>query len=230
MQVTISKTIVPIPPPPTPRVCEVACMFGLSLDGDDVGSGHETEILVPPTTIALRPGEIIFITGPSGAGKSTMLALIEEQILANGSAAPIRIDSAPADLRLEAPLIEHFSDVPLNHALAALSCAGLAEAPILLRPSRDLSDGQRARFHLARTLSQADRLGRQAVILADEFAATLDRLTAHALARSVRKWISRSNHTLIAATTHDDLLESLDPDVLVHKRLGRDVRVLARRR
>jgi len=71
-------------------------------------------------------------------------------------------------------------------------------------------------------------------IVADEFAATLDRLTAKTIARGVRRWIDRSaceraaSITLIVATTHDDLLESLHPEVLVLKVLGDQVEVLTR--
>jgi len=94
------------------------------------------------------------------------------------------------------------------------------------------------------------------VIIADEFAATLDRLTATTIARNVRRWIDRlardaevetegasgnggeasaqaARHhgpliTFIAATTHDDLLEPLHPDVLIYKGLGDLVEVMTR--
>ena len=67
------------------------------------------------------------------------------------------------------------------------------------------------------------------LILADEFGATLDRLTAAVIARNIRKWTRRNRHIcFIAATTHDDLLESLDPDVLIEKHLGSEIDVLSR--
>ncbi len=67
-----------------------------------------------------------------------------------------------------------------------------------------------------------------ALILADEFGATLDRLTAQVLARNVRKWVDRLPVCFIAATTHDDLLEPLSPDVLIEKRLGRHLEIAAK--
>ena len=58
------------------------------------------------------------------------------------------------------------------------------------------------------------------VVIADEFCATLDRVTAKVIARNVRKWVNHTNACFIAATTHDDLLEYLAPDVLIEKHLG----------
>ena len=45
-------------------------------------------------------------------------------------------------------------------------------------------------------------------------------VTAMVIAHNVRKWVSKSDACFIAATTHDDLLESLAPDVLIEKHLG----------
>lgn len=69
------------------------------------------------------------------------------------------------------------------------------------------------------------------VVLADEFGATLDRVTAQTLARNVRRWTSTAaaRHVcFIAATTHDDLLEPFEPDVLIFKDLGERATVMVR--
>ena len=63
------------------------------------------------------------------------------------------------------------------------------------------------------------------MILADEFGATLDRLTAMNIARGMAKWVRNTTHTFSAATTHDDLLEALGPEVLVWKGLGAEMEV-----
>src|SRR5262249_56342767 len=52
-------------------------------------------------------------------------------------------------------------------------------------------------------------------LLADEFAANLDRTLAKVLAYSVRKLCSRTGIGFLLATTHDDLLDDLNPDVWV---------------
>jgi len=98
----------------------------------------------------------------------------------------------------------------------------------MLRKPSELSDGQRYRLRLAQTIDLAQRESSGAVILADEFAATLDRQTAQVIARNVRRWTSKTAHTFVAATTHDDLLEALEPDVLVFKGLGDQLQVLTR--
>jgi uncharacterized protein len=49
----------------------------------------------------------------------------------------------------------------------------------------------------------------------DEFAAILDRTLAKVLAFNVRKLATRSRTGFLLATTHDDLLDDLNPDVLV---------------
>jgi hypothetical protein len=54
-----------------------------------------------------------------------------------------------------------------------------------------------------------------AFILADEFCAVLDRTLAKVLAFNVRKLASRSGVGFLLATTHDDLLDDLNPDLHV---------------
>ena len=50
---------------------------------------------------------------------------------------------------------------------------------------------------------------------------SLDRLTACVAARNVRRWVDRCPRVcFIAATTHDDLIDALQPDVLICKPLG----------
>jgi ABC-type ATPase with predicted acetyltransferase domain len=121
---------------------------------------------------------------------------------------------------------------------------------MLRRPS-ELSDGQRYRLRLAQLMQQGEgapahtpdgagstsdpaisakqrAASPRAIVLADEFGATLDRQTASALARNIRKWTTRSKTCFIAATTHDALLEPLMPDVLVETHGPGEVEVLTR--
>jgi hypothetical protein len=58
-----------------------------------------------------------------------------------------------------------------------------------------------------------------------EFAATLDRDTAKIVAFNLQKLARRQTKAVIAATTHNDLLEDLAPDVLVEKRFGKEIKV-----
>lgn len=218
--IPISHEVAARAPRATARTLATAAMFGLGLDE------QQQCTLIPPCDFRLPiPGPgVVFITGPSGGGKSTLLRLICEAC-ERANRCVIRLNDLPRVPRGGA-LVDCLGR-SLEQALEMLSLAGLGDAFALLRRPHELSDGQRARFHLARAMDAAQRAGEPCVIAADEFAATLDRLTAQVLARNLRRWIDSTSHTLIAATTHDDLLEALQPDVLIHKGLGEAMEVAA---
>ena len=212
---------------PSPRVCEVAAMFGLGVDDT------RTLQIVPRTTLTLRPGRLVFITGASGGGKSTLLRLVNEQLQDRPDVDVIDFNAlggAP-----DMPLVDLFENASLEDALRWLSLAGLNDAFVMLRQPNELSDGQRYRLRLARAMAQTEQHAptnpaapgkRWAIVLADEFGATLDRQTAKVIARNVRRWTRRSGACFIAATTHDDLLEPLQPDVLIVQHPGQHMEVL----
>ena len=221
MQITIEKTVAAAPVTggiPSQRVLELAAMFGLGVDD------ARSITIVPRCEIPLpEAGGIIFITGPSGSGKTTILRLIAEQC-ERREWRVLRFDDLPP-LPNPTPLIDSIGDT-LEAATALLSQAGLGDAFAMLRSPSQLSDGQRCRAKIAQMMSLAGV--ERTVILADEFAATLDRLTAQTISRNLRRWIDRTHHVFIAATTHDDLLETLEPDVLIHKGLGDSIEVVTR--
>jgi len=208
--------------------------------------------VVPPTTLRLRGGEVVFITGARGSGKSTILRLIGEKVPEGRCldfAAFLQEEAGDGDeagidgegsYREDIPIIERVGG-SVEEATRVLSLAGLADAFVMLRSAHELSDGQRYRFALARVIDYVEsKAGKKKdggvtgteeliVILADEFGAALDRLSAAMIARNIRKWVSgRRNILFIAATTHDDLLEALQPDLLIYKPLGDGIEVLRR--
>jgi len=194
---------------PSARVCQVAAMFGLGVDES------RTVEVVPPTTVTLAPGRLIFVTGRSGGGKTTLLRLIAEQIELRDDVRLIRFAPADAD-DADRPIIETVGET-LERATRCLSLAGLNDAFVMLRAADQLSDGQRHRYALARAIDATEDRDddRLPVVLADEFGSTLDRQTAAIIARNVRRWTRRDAVCFLAATTHDDLLEPLDPDDLI---------------
>lgn len=214
---------------PTPRVLDIAVMFGLSIDGTD------RQTIIPPIDLALEPGKVVFVTGVSGGGKSTLLRLIAEALLQDMDQAQapgvVRLDRLPAlpDAALvdalarpeagradDTPDMPDTPDADLQTVCRWLSLAGLNDAAVMLRRPIALSEGQRHRLRLAQAMGVAERQrAAWSVLLADEYCSCLDRTTAYALAHSTRRWITRSNVCLIAATAHDDLLEPLAPDTLV---------------
>lgn len=208
---------------PSPRVVEVAAMFGLGAD-----QAH-TLALVPPTEVRLWAGQIVFITGASGSGKSTLLRLIGEAVSLREEAELLDFTDRPEPS--DCAVIDAVDDgrLPLDRVLRLLSLAGLNDAFVMLRRPSELSDGQRYRFRLAQVMARVESAppDRLVVVLADEFGATLDRTTASALSRNVRRWVDQSRRVcFIAATTHDDLLEPLGPDVLIEKHLGTGIEVV----
>lgn len=221
----------------SPNVLRVAAMFGLGIDAS------RERVVVPPLDVPIAGGSVVFITGPSGGGKSTILRLIAGELARRG-VAHTRFDEMPE--APDRPLVDCLAepgDRDLRDALAALSLAGLSDAFVMLRRPGELSDGQRYRFRLARVFHEAMRRdavpsspdggGVARVVLADEFGATLDRVTAQTLARNVRRWTRAPDGRrvcFIAATTHDDLLEAFDPDALIVKDLGESAAVLTRER
>ncbi|MCE9590192.1 MAG: ABC transporter [Planctomycetes bacterium] len=223
---------------PSEHVLRVAAMFGLGID-----EGREV-VIVPPMRLTLVPGRVVFVTGASGGGKSTILNLIERGLSEGsfaGEARVIRFDRLPEPA--DRPLVDGFGEAPLERVLAWLSLAGLNDAFVMLRRPCELSDGQRYRLRLAQAFQAVEGEERFCVVLADEFGATLDRVTAKVIARNVRRWVrngeredakpraageKRGGVCFVAATTHDDLLEALEPDVLIEKQAGSGVEVAVR--
>ncbi|MEM1354447.1 MAG: hypothetical protein AAGH88_06135 [Planctomycetota bacterium] len=214
-------------PTPTPRTLAVASLFGLTLEP------YSAE-LIPPTTLTLAPGRVVFITGTSGGGKSTFLRRIAEALEDRSDASVLLLD---ADEPLpDTALVDGFDHAPSDaldwsqpgpHDLAGplrwLGLAGLSDARLMLRQPHQLSEGQRHRYRLARLIEAVDRCAdaqepdhaELVVVLADEFLTPLDRVTAAAVAGTTARWARRAGVCLVAATAHDDLLEPLGPDVLV---------------
>jgi len=216
-----------VPPPsagdvPSDRAVQAAEMFGIGLD-----ETYEVT-LFDGLVLEVRPGDVVLVTGPSGSGKTVLLRRLVEAMASAEPGAPL-VDLATVDPPAGLAVIDGLP-CPFQEALEHLSSAGLADAFLLLRRPGELSDGQRWRLRLAHALARACAAAGAggAVLIADEFCSTLDRLAARAIAYRVRRLATRHNLTVLAATAHDDLAEDLAPDVLVVKHEGPAVEVTYR--
>lgn len=156
-------------------------------------------------------GALVLVTGPSGSGKSTLLAQLADLSERRG----MSVCSVPRRSKSRAPIID-LLDGPLESRLGILARAGLAESSLLAQSPSTLSEGQHARFLLARAMHRAERTGAR-WLFADEFASTLDRVTARALAWTVSRWAKRRSYprTLVVASAHEDLARHLRPDLVI---------------
>ncbi|MCG8405347.1 MAG: ATP-binding cassette domain-containing protein [Phycisphaerales bacterium] len=181
-------------------------------------------VIADDLAVTLRPGSIILLTGPSGSGKTTILNAIAGKV-----ERPIWVGRGrfPADRAIVDAVAPR---KPLAVVLEILTACGLGEPRLWVRQFADLSDGERFRAGLARAVGNA--IGhddpRPRTIFCDEFSAILHRRTAKAVAYSLRKLVTRHRLTLVVATTHDDILEDLQPNETLRLH-GPDADVIAHR-
>ncbi|MBM4024823.1 MAG: ATP-binding cassette domain-containing protein [Planctomycetes bacterium] len=179
------------------RICR---MFGVTLDR------LTTRAPIHACRVEIRPGDIVLILGPSGAGKSVLLRELQRCVPAGDA-----VDLAGLDLPADRTVIDCFEGDVVT-GLQLLGTVGLSDVFSLLNRPAWLSDGQKHRFRLARALAAG-----KPVVFADEFCSGLDRITAATVAYNVHKRAKHMGTTLVLASSRDDILLDLAPDVIVSK-------------
>lgn len=192
------------------RVLEIAEAFGLGLDDKEF-------VVFDNQPIEIEQGDVVYVTGQSGSGKSTVLRELVAQMSQNEGLQVADLDR----IRLEdKPLIDQIGQ-DTAEALNLLSIAGLNDAYLFIRKPKELSDGQRYRFRLAKIIESGAK-----VWVADEFLAVLDRTTAKVLAYNLQKTARKLGATLMVATTHSDMIDDLAPSLIIEKRYREKVKIV----
>jgi len=184
----------------TDRVIMVCRMFGLTAEGlSNRAATHQCRLQI-------NDGDVVYITGPSGAGKSVLLRELEQAVAVGD-----RINLASVELSRDNAMIDCIDGDVLS-AMRTLSVAGLNDVFCILNRPANLSDGQKYRFRLAAALAAKKKF-----VFADEFCSELDRLTAAVVSYNIHKFAKKTCTTFVLASSHDDILLDLAPDVLVVK-------------
>ncbi len=165
--------------------------------------------------IKINKGDIVYVTGPSGAGKSVLLRELEKAVPATE-----KVNLNKIELAADKSVIDCI-DGDFIEGLRLLSIAGLNDAFCVLNQPRHLSDGQKYRFRLAAALRTGAKY-----IFADEFCSELDRITAAVISYNIHKYAKRTGITFILASSHEDILLDLSPDVLVVQELSGTTQVI----
>ena len=212
-----------------------------SLVMDHFGIGFETgqHVIAEELELPIAAGDVVLFTGSSGSGKTSLMRAVSKQLTRTSRACQEASDSDPRNpgdprnledsgdlgsildidsLELGTNILVDSFDLPLEESMPLLSTCGLGEAQLLLRTPAELSDGQRYRFRLAMALSKTPHW-----ILADEFTATLDRTLAKVVAFNIRRHASRTGTGFLLATTHEDVLEDLQPNLHVRSSLDGEI-------
>jgi ABC-type ATPase with predicted acetyltransferase domain len=193
----------------TIRTLEIAESFGLGLD-------EKAWTLYDNLELDIERGDVVYVTGQSGSGKSVVLRELQRLMADAGQRVASIDDFVFAD---DTNVIDQLGKTT-SDALGLLSMAGLNDAYLFVRKPSEMSDGQKYRLKIAKLIeSGAD------VWVADEFGAVLDRVTAQVVASNLQRAARAVGATVIVATTHEDLKNSLRPSVQITKHYKERVKV-----
>ena len=177
---------------PTFRTEKVKGMFDLDVNGV---TRKEWDVKFPIENV--KDWKIGLIVGASGTGKTTLSKQVfDEDNYHHGF-----------EWR-ESSLLDDFSDdLSVREITSALSSVGFSSPPSWMLPYGVLSNGQKFRAEVARSMLEGGDL-----VVFDEFTSVVDRNVAKVGSYAVQKFIRKSEKQFVAVTCHYDVEEWLMPD------------------
>lgn len=188
------------------RVEQVAGMFDMKLAKTASAEFHAE---VPDVNEDWQIGVIV---GPSGSGKTTIARQVFGDCL-------LGAEPWPGDKAV----VDGFGDYSIKQITNVLTSVGFSSPPSWVKPYSVLSNGEKFRCDLARTL-----LGDRPLVAYDEFTSVVDRTVAKIGSAAVSKFIRKGKiaRKFVAVTCHYDIVDWLESDWVLDMASGQ----LARRR
>ena len=174
---------------PDDFTAKVAQAFDLEFDGTITTEIPDFE---PPETGSYNIGMIV---GSSGSGKS--------QILRNHFFDEVSKSEKPHTWNPQKAIVSHFNTP--ETAIEKLFACGVASVPTLCKPHHVLSNGEKYRAMIARSLDDGMAL--------DEFTSEVNRETAKSLSVALSKYIRKNDlKNIVLSSCHKDIIEWIEPD------------------
>lgn len=181
------------------RKCEVERTFRVAhiMSDFDVKPEHANETFRGNITLP-QEWKCGIIFGASGTGKTTI-------------ANEVFKDTIRPNFKYVAKSV--IDDMPKGKSMQDIErmfyAVGLGSVPSWMKPYGVLSNGEKMRVDLARTMLEANEGD---IVLFDEFTSVVDRQVAQTLCIALRKMLNRTNIRFIAVSCHKDIVEYLQPD------------------
>ena len=144
---------------------------------------------------------IFLICGRSGSGKSTILRNIADRDVKMPS-----YDNSRC-------VISQFPSLTEEQACDLLSGVGLSSVPIWLRKPNELSNGERARLDVCKSIYDASENGENIVFI-DEFTSVVNRDAAKSMSFALQRYARQNGMRLVIASCHFDIIDWLQPDYI----------------
>lgn len=162
----------------------------------DIDSDHIKEHFKGNIDIDEKDWNVGLIVGGSGTGKTT----IAKNVFA---------DAYICDYEYTAKNV--VDDMPKGVSLKdiekAFTSVGFASPPSWLKPYSVLSNGEKMRVDLARSILEEND-----IVVFDEFTSVVDREVAKTASLALQKAVRKKDKKFVAVACHKDIIEWLEPD------------------